>query len=107
MNTFFKQINQKNEIIYLFSYNDFSPGITNTNIIQITKEEYDLYIKEYEEKALLTDRLYKNEIKILDIPTEWQEEIQENVNSIISRIGEFENLEISSNEFQTMLEEVL
>lgn len=107
MTTFFKQINDEQKVIQIISYDNIVPTITNTNIFQITEEEYNQYILEFQEKALLTDKLYKNEIKISDVPLEWQEQIQTNVDSIISEIGLFKEQEISSEELQTMIEEVL
>lgn len=74
---------------------------------EITESEYNELLTMIREKAALVDKLYNNEITIDSIPTEWQEEIQRRVNERIEAEGEFNEQEISSDEFYNMLEEVL
>ena len=45
--------------------------------IEITEEEYNRLRSEIRTKAELVDKLYNEEITISDVPTEWQEEIQQ------------------------------
>ena len=40
MTTYYKQINENNELVLLLTYN-FTPKITNPLIIEITQEEYE------------------------------------------------------------------
>ena len=107
MAIFFKILNDNQEVIQLISYDNLSPNISQSNIIQITEEEYNQYSLEFEEKALFTDKLYRNEIQISDIPLNWQDEIQTKVDSIISEIGLFENQKIPAEELESMIEEIL
>ena len=75
--------------------------------IEITEEEYNTLLTEIREKALLVDQLYSNEITLSDVPTEWQEEIQRRVDERIAAEETAEQQPISSDEFYSMLEEVL
>ena len=74
---------------------------------EITKEEYDALLTEIREKAALVDKLYNGEITIEDVPEEWREEIQRRVDERIAAQGEYENQDISTDEFYSMIEEVL
>lgn len=74
---------------------------------EITKEEYESLLLEIRTKAELVDKLYNSEITISDVPTEWQEEIQRRVDERIEREAELEDEPISSEEFYSMVEEVL
>lgn len=74
---------------------------------EITKEEYERFLSEIQQKASLVDRLYNEEITISDVPTDWQEEIQRRVDERIEADGLAEEQEISSDEFYSMVEEVL
>lgn len=51
---------------------------------EITKEQYDAMFAEIREKADLVNKLYNGEITLVDIPTEWQEEIQRRVDERIA-----------------------
>lgn len=107
MTTFFKKVDNNQKIIHLISYDNISPTFTHANIIQISEEEYNKHILKFQEKASLTDKLYKQEIKISDVPIEWQEEVQMEVNRIISEIGPFVEQDITGDEFLEMVEEVI
>lgn len=74
---------------------------------EITKEEYETLKSEIREKASLVDQLYREEITISDVPTEWQEEIQRRVDERIAMNEAMAEEEISSEEFYSMVEEVL
>lgn len=74
---------------------------------EITKEEYESLLTEIRTKAELVDKLYNAEITIEDVPTEWQEEIQRRVDERIANDEAMEYEEISSEEFYSMIEEVL
>lgn len=75
--------------------------------VEITKEEYDILLAEIREKAALVDKLYAGEITIDAVPAEWQEEIQRRVDERITLEGTLAEQEISSEEFYSMIEEVL
>ena len=51
---------------------------------EITEAEYNTLLAEIREKAALVDKLYSGEITIVDVPTEWQEEIQRRVDERIA-----------------------
>lgn len=75
--------------------------------VEITKEEYENLLQEIRAKATLVDQLYSGSITIFDIPTEWQEEIQRRIDERIAAEGEAEEQPISSDEFYSMIEEIL
>jgi hypothetical protein len=79
----------------------------STNGIEITEEEYYELLETIRTKASLVDKLYSGEITISDVPTEWQEEIQRRVDERIASEAELEDEPISSEEFYSMVEEVL
>ena len=65
---------------------------------EITKEEYDRLLAEIRTKAELVDKLYKKEITLAEVPTEWQEEIQRRVDERIAMQGTLEEQDISAEE---------
>lgn len=75
--------------------------------VEITEEEYNRLLTEIRTKAALANQLYNGEITISDVPTEWQEEIQRRVDERIAAEGEAEEQPVSSDEFYSMIEEVL
>ena len=81
-------------------------GITELTT-EITEAEYSEFLTIIRKKASLVSQLYNNEITISDIPVEWQEEIQRRVDKRIASEEEMSKQPISSEEFYTMLEEVL
>ena len=95
---YYAQRNENNTIIAIGT----GPGG-----IEITEEEYNRLLTEIREKAALVNQLYNGEITIEDVPEKWQEEIQRRVDEKISLEGEVSEQEISSEEFYSMLEEVL
>lgn len=50
MTKYFKHFNDKNEIINLYTY-DFEPFITNSSIIEITREEYHTILSQWQKIA--------------------------------------------------------
>lgn len=95
---------------YYAQYNENNVLIaigTGPGGIEITEEEYNRLLTEIREKAALVDSLYNGEITLADVPAEWQEEIQRRVDERIAAEGEAEEQPISSDEFYSMLEEVL
>ena len=95
---------------YYAQYNDSGNLIaigTGSGGVEITEAEYNVLLSEIREKAAFMDKLYSGEITIADVPTEWQEEIQQRVDERIAAEGEAEEQEISGDEFMTMLEGVL
>lgn len=74
--------------------------------VEITEAEYNALLSEIREKAAYTEKLYAGEIIIEDVPEAWREEVQANVDAI--RAADEEAAQnISSDEFMTMIEEVL
>ena len=95
---------------YYAQYNDSGNLIaigTGSGGVEITEAEYNVLLSEIREKAAFMDKLYSGEITIADVPTEWQEEIQQRVDERIAAEGEAEEQEISGDEFLSMIEEVL
>lgn len=52
-------------------------------------------------------RVYRGELSISDVPSEYQSAVQDVVDTRIARMGEYKNQKITSNELQSMIEEVL
>lgn len=86
---------------YYAQYNDsgalFAIG-TGPGGIEITEAEYNALLSEIREKAALVDKLYRGEITIADVPTEWQEEIQRRVDERIAADGAAEEQDIPAEE---------
>lgn len=95
---YYAQYNEDNKLIAI------GTGFGGT---EITEAEYNTLLAEIREKASLVDKLYNEEITIVDIPAEWQEEIQRRVNERIEAEGLAEEQDIPTDEFYSMLEEVL
>jgi len=95
---YYAQYNEENKLVAIGT----GPGGT-----EITEEQYNAFLTEIREKASLVNKLYSKEITIDEVPTEWQEEIQRRVDERISLEGEVSEQEISSEEFYSMIEEVL
>ena len=74
---------------------------------EITEDEYNAILSEIREKADLVNKLYSGEITIVDVPSEWQEEIQQRVNERIAADGEESEQDISGDELMSMMEAVL
>lgn len=68
------------------------------NGIEITQEEYETLLVEIEAKMEYTDRLYRKEISIDDVPAEWQEEVQARVAGMIADAGPYDTTQISDSE---------
>ena len=66
--------------------------------VEITETEYNRLLSEIREKAALVDQLYKGEITLDDVPTDWQEEIQRRVNEHIAAEGAADERDISAEE---------
>lgn len=95
---------------YYAQYNEANILIaigTGMGGIEITEAEYNRLLTEIRSKATLVDQLYQGEITLDSIPSEWKEEIQRRVNERIAADGEAEQQPISTDEFYSMLEEVL
>ena len=86
---YYAQYNENNKLIAI------GTGAGGT---EITKEEYDRLLAEIRTKAELVDKLYKEEITLAEVPTEWQEEIQRRVDERITMQGTLEEQDISAEE---------
>lgn len=75
--------------------------------IEITEAKYNELLTMIRTKATLVDSIYNGEITIEDVPVEWQEEIQRRVDERFEMETVAEEQEISSDEFYSMIEEVL
>ena len=86
---------------YYAQYNDtgklvaISTGYGGT---EISEAEYNAFLAEIREKAALVDKLYRGEITIADVPTDWQEEIQRRVDERIAAEGTAEEQDIPAEE---------
>lgn len=65
---------------------------------EITEAEYNALYSEITEKATLSDKLYAGEITIDDVPEEWREEIQKDVDERIAADKEAEERSIPAEE---------
>lgn len=65
---------------------------------EITESEYNRLLTEIREKAALVDKLYNGEITIDDVPTDWQDEIQQRVDERKAAEGEAAKQDISAEE---------
>ena len=95
---------------YYAQYNDSGKLIaigTGPGGTEITESEYNALLAEIREKAALVGKLYSGEIKLDEVPADWQEEIQRRVDERIAAEGAAEEQEISGDEFLSMLEGVL
>ena len=95
---------------YYAQYNDNGKLIaigTGYGGTEITEAEYNALLSEIREKADLVNKLYSGEITIVDVPSEWQEEIQQRVNERIAADGEESEQDISGDELMSMMEAVL
>ena len=72
--------------------------LTGHGDLYITEAEYNALLAKIREKASLVDELYSGEITIEDVPTDWQGEIQSQVDERISAEGAAEEQEISAEE---------
>ena len=66
--------------------------------VEITEAEYNRLLAEIREKAVLVNQLYKGEITLDSIRTDWQEEIQRRVNERIAAEGEAAQQDISTED---------
>lgn len=95
---YYAQYNSENKLIAIGT----GPGG-----VEITEAEYNRFLTEIQEKATLVNQLYSGEITIDSVPAEWQEEIQRRVDERIAAEGKAAEQEIPSEEFYSMIEEVL
>lgn len=86
---YYAQYNENNRLVAI----GIGPGG-----VEITEEEYNRLRSEIRTKAELVDKLYNEEITISDVPTEWQEEIQQRVDERIAQQGTIEDQDISAEE---------
>ena len=86
---YYAQYNESNRLIAI------GTGYGGT---EITEAEYNALLSEIREKAALVNRLYSGEITIDEVPTDWQGEIQRQVDERISAEGAAEEQEISAEE---------
>lgn len=74
---------------------------------EITETEYNELLAEIRAKAELVDSLYSGAITIADVPSNWQEEIQNRVDERIAAEAEAQNEEITAEELLAMMEGIL
>lgn len=75
--------------------------------IEITAEEYAVILEEIKAKAELVNGICAGTASINDVPSEWREEVQRRVDERIQSYNEQNDESISSDELQSMIEEVL
>ena len=71
---------------------------TGAGGLEITESEYNALLSKIREKADLVDKLYRGEITLDDVPTDWREEIQRRVDERIAADGEADQQDISAEE---------
>lgn len=77
------------------------------NGFEITEDEYNALNAEMDAKAEYTDRVYYQEISIDDVPAEWREEVQANVDAMIAEYGEYDPDQISDTEALAIIQGVI
>ena len=95
---------------YFAQYNESGKLIaigTGPGGVEITEFEYNELLTMIREKAALVDALYAGEITIDSIREDWREEIQRRVDERIALEGTLEEQPISTEEFYSMIEEIL
>lgn len=98
---YYAQHNGNNELVFLIASNASKDGT------EISEAEYNSLLAEIRKKVVLVNQLYRREITIGAVPVEWQEEIRRRVDEWTAAEGENAEQDIGSEEFMTMLEEVL
>ena len=74
--------------------------------VEITEVEYSALLAEIREKVTYIEKVCTGEITIDDVPEAWREDVQHEVDAINAAKEETAQ-NISSDEFMTMIEEVL
>lgn len=74
--------------------------------IEVSEAEFTAIIGT-EETKLYAHRVYHNELSINEVPEDLREAVQAVVDAKIARWGEYNKQKVSSEELQTMIEEVL
>jgi hypothetical protein len=74
--------------------------------IEITEEEFNAIIGT-EETRPYASKVYRGELSIEEVPEDIRETVQAIVDAKIARFGEYAKQEISANELNNMIEEVL
>lgn len=80
---------------------------TGSGGTEITESEYNELLTMIREKVALVNALYAGEITINSIREDWREEIQRRVDDRIALEGALEEQPISTEEFYSMIEEIL
>ena len=75
--------------------------------VEISEAEFNRLREIIVQKATLVDSLFYGEITIEDVPEAWKEEIQKRVNERIANEESSDEQEVSSDEFYSMILEVL
>ena len=86
---------------YYAQYNDSGALLaigTGAGGVEITESEYNALLSEIRERAALVNKLYTGEITIVDVPTDWQDEIQRRVDERIAAEGAAAEQDISAEE---------
>lgn len=72
------------------------------NGVEITETEYNALAAEIEKKAVqvaeYVEKVYCGKIAIENVPAEWQEEVQAQVDAMIAELGPYDPDEISDSE---------
>lgn len=75
-------------------------------LVEVTETEFNAIVGT-EETRPYANQVYRNELSINEVPEDLREAVQSVVDKKIARWGEYKNQKITSNELQSMLEEVL
>ena len=67
-------------------------------VVEIPESEYNAILQEINTKAEFIKALYSGTITIEDVPVEWQDEVQSQVDELIAEHGNVEDQELSADE---------
>ena len=68
------------------------------NGVDITKEEYEELLAQIEQAGVYAEMIYRGESTMDEVPEEWRETVQENVNWFVAELGPYDPDEISDEE---------
>lgn len=74
--------------------------------IEVSEDDFNAFLGDEDTKPY-AGKLYRNEITIEDVPEELREKVQAVVSKRIELLGNYQDAEITSNDFLNMVSEVL
>lgn len=68
------------------------------NGIDISEEEYNALAEQIALNAESVEKIYRGEMSIEEVPEEWRENVQEQVDRLIAKLGPYDPEEITDEE---------